>query len=76
MRDLITLLTPKPWLKDAVIQNYLSLLVNNCRQCDTKNIYDISSNSYEDTEQLEDCSGVNLRGLRFIQNRKRTFPTY
>ncbi|CAI6373185.1 unnamed protein product [Macrosiphum euphorbiae] len=32
MRDLITLLTPKSWLNDVIILNYLSLLVNNCEE--------------------------------------------
>jgi len=30
MRDIITLLTPKSWLNDVIILNYISLLVRNC----------------------------------------------
>ena len=29
VKSLMTLLTPKAWLKDAVIQNYLALLMGN-----------------------------------------------
>ncbi|XP_060859586.1 uncharacterized protein LOC132936824 [Metopolophium dirhodum] len=30
MRDIIKLLTPKSWLNDVIIMNYISLLVKNC----------------------------------------------
>ncbi|XP_060855944.1 uncharacterized protein LOC132933680 [Metopolophium dirhodum] len=30
VKDLMTLLTPKTWLNDSVIQNYISLLMNYC----------------------------------------------